>query len=160
MNSNESREHKVKNEYKSMILEKITEQLNEHVQNVPEQFSSTDNFMDGCVIVMNTREAQDIQLEQSNLVDEGYPKPEHCKQMVGLYLEQVAMEKTGEESADEIAESFIQEFADYVCYRFKDATDLHDLSAVLKAVNEFSFWPPVYVMLNGVWFDTMQSLTD
>lgn len=151
---------KVNNEYKSEILGKINERLAEHLKNVPEQFTNTENFSDGCVIVMNTREAQDIQLDQGNLVQEGYPKPEHSQQMIELYLNQIAMENTGEETAEEIAEGFIQELSDYVFYRFNDSSQLKDMSAILSAFDEISFWPPVYIMLNGVWCDTMQFLME
>lgn len=149
---------KVNKEYKSQILVKINERLAEHLDNVPEQFTSTDNFLDGCVVVMNTREAQDIQLEQSNLVLEGYPKSEYCQQLIQLHIDQIAMENTGDETADEVAEGFIQELSDYVFYRFKDASQLKDMNAVLVAFDEISFWPPIYIMLNGVWCDTMQFL--
>jgi hypothetical protein len=40
--------------------------------------------------------------------------------------------------------------------RFRNASQFDKLEDVLKAVNEFSFWSPIYIMLNGVWYDTYE----
>ena len=61
------------------ILKELQRLIEGHYQHVPSQFSHHHNYLDGCVIAMDTKDAMDIALDNDDLgiFEDGYPHPEY-----------------------------------------------------------------------------------
>lgn len=155
-----SLEERVKNAKKFRkegILSELQKIVEGHYQHVPDQFSHRQNYLDGCVIAMDIKEAMDIVLDDGDIgiIEDGCPKPEY---LLGLF--EVALDNYGLDDNENIQEcaAWVDEdiSMNTTFFRFKDASEFNQLEDVLKAVNKFSFWLPTYIMLNGTWYDTYE----
>ena len=77
-----SLEERVKNAKKfrkEAILSELKKIVEGHYQHVPDQFSHRQNYLDGCVIAMDIKEAMDIVLDDGDIgiIEDGCPKPEY-----------------------------------------------------------------------------------
>lgn len=140
------------NSLKEEIKKNVGEIIAQHYDFVPEQFSNAENYAKGCVIVMDCKDAMDIDLDSAGLIQDGYMSPESTLKLLDVYLSQYEFEE--DETAQECSEAFIEYIGENVFFRFKDSSSFKALNDVLKAVREFSFWSPIYVMLDGTWYDT------
>lgn len=146
--------------FKKEVFDGILSQLDDLLRVQPELFSTTEDFSNGCVVVLDAFEAKDVLVEHSELVVEGYPLPADAHSFIKLYIDQTVFVSTGAEEASELVEDFMKNLSDFVFFRFKDASQLKDMEDVLSAFGESSIWPPVYTMLNGSWYDTLAYLDE
>lgn len=124
--------------------------LQGHYEHVPNQFSNNQNYQNGCVIVLDSNEAMDISID--DLIEDGYPHPEFLSEFLDVSIED---DETGTENIEDMAEIIVEDIGtNLIFYRFKDDSKLETLEDVLRAVNKFSFWSPIYIMLNGKWYNT------
>ena len=151
----EERVQNAKKLKKDEILKELQRLIEGHYQHVPSQFSHHHNYLDGCVIAMDTKDAMDIALDNDDLgiFEDGYPHPEYISGLFNIAVDKYEFDdsETIQEHAAWIDEDLSM---NTMFLRFRNASQFDKFEDVLKAVNEFSFWSPIYIMLNGVWYDT------
>lgn len=138
-------------EIKKQLKEEVKKLMQQHYEHVPNQFSSSPDYLNGCVIVMDSKDAMDICLD--SLIEDGYPKPDSLSEFLDVMIGNYEVDELDsiQESAAWIDEDIGMNF---MFYRFKDSSKFKVLDDVLNTVSEFSFWSPIYIMLNGHWYNT------
>lgn len=136
-------------------LDKLKAQFNKVMESnyefAPEQFSSHENYLDGCVIAMDSKDA--MELTSDLLVEDGYPQPKYSSSLFDVAIHNYEIDPS--DNIEQTIEWIQEDIAmNLMFFRFKDASTFKSLDDVLKTVSYFAFWSPIYVMLNGTWYNT------
>jgi hypothetical protein len=115
--------------------------------------SITENaYYNGFVIAMDVKDAQSFNDPQSRFVEDETFRYLVRAEFIAAYKTELESEGVILED-DELQEDVETDMQNYIFFRYQNSDIPKSVDAALRLVTECSFWPPMYLWLNGEYVD-------
>lgn len=123
----------------------------------PDQETTPDHFGHGCLFIMEDKDAMDLNIEGTGIIRCPPPNAVSTLKLLDDFMEQNERENNG--NAKEYVESFVDYVNELSFFLFPDSSKFNTIDDILMEVRKHSFWMPLYVIINGEWFNTYGATT-
>lgn len=123
----------------------------------PDQDVNPDHFGDSCLFVMDDKDSTDLNIEGTGIIRCPPPNAVSTLNLLDIFMVENRQEEY--ENPKEYVESFVDYISDLNFFLFKDPSKYNNVEDVLIEVRKHSFWMPLYVIINGKWYDTYGART-
>lgn len=123
----------------------------------PDQETTPDHFGTGCLFAMDDKDGMDLNVEGTGIIRCPHPNAASTLKLLDVFMKQYEREEN--ENAQEYVESFVDYVNDLNFFLFQDSTKYNTVDDVLTEVRKHSFWMPLFVIINGKWFNTYGATT-